>query len=49
LAKAAGPLAIAAVIEVSPSPYPIVAVIFLMSIISMGFYLAAIRSPRQDS
>ncbi|HTN66151.1 MAG TPA: MFS transporter [Burkholderiaceae bacterium] len=44
LAKAAGPLAIAAAMQGKQSPYPILALLLLFSLASLGFYLAAIRS-----
>lgn len=45
LSKAAGPLVIAAMIERSASPYPLLALLLLMSVASLGFYLAAVRRP----
>ena len=43
VSKAVGPLAIAALVEMSPSPYPIVGALLLVSVVSLGFYLAAVR------
>jgi MFS family permease len=43
VAKAAGPLAIAALMHDSRAPYPILALLLLLSLVSLGFYLAAIR------
>lgn len=46
VAKAAAPLAIAAVVQGSASPYPILIVLLATSVVSLGFYLAAIRVQR---
>jgi predicted MFS family arabinose efflux permease len=43
LAKAAGPLAIAALMQGGSSPYPILVLLLLVSLASFGFYLAAVR------
>lgn len=43
LSKAAAPLAIAALVEFSSTPYPILGGLLLVSLVSLGFYLAAIR------
>lgn len=48
LAKAAGPLAIAALIAVNPSPYALLGVLFVASLISLASYMAAIRFPHAD-
>lgn len=44
LAKAAGPLAVAAIAERSLSPYPLLLVLLLIAVASLGFYLAAIKT-----
>jgi MFS family permease len=44
ISRAAGPLAIAAIIEINPSPYPLLGLLLLISAISLAFYLAAVRS-----
>jgi hypothetical protein len=46
LSKAAGPLAAAAVIQLSPSVYPLLGLLLLMSAVSLGFYLAAVKTSR---
>jgi MFS family permease len=43
LAKAAGPLAIAALVQRYPSPYPLLGVLLCISIASLLCYLAALR------
>jgi len=43
MAKAAGPLAIAAMMQGNSSPYPILGLLLFFSLASLGFYLAAIR------
>lgn len=43
IAKAAGPLAIAALMQGHGSPLPILLVLLLFSLASLGFYLAAVR------
>lgn len=48
ISKAAGPLAAAAVMQLSPSPYPLLAVLLLMSAVSLGFYLAAVKTSREE-
>jgi MFS family permease len=47
ISKAAGPLAIAALVQHTPSPTPLLAVLLAFSLVSLGFYLAAIRTPRR--
>jgi hypothetical protein len=49
LAKAAGPLAVAAFVEVNSSPYWVLAILLLVSAVSLGFYLAALQVTRQDA
>lgn len=46
LAKAAGPLAIASFIEINSSPYWLLAILLLVSLVSLAFYLAALRAVR---
>jgi MFS family permease len=46
ISKAAGPLAAAALIQLSPAPYPLLGVLLLISVVSLGFYLAAVKSAR---
>jgi MFS family permease len=48
IAKAAGPLAGAAVIQVSASVYPLLAALLLISAVSLGFYLAAVKTSRAE-
>lgn len=48
LSKAAGPLAAAAVIQLSPSVYPLLGLLLLMSAVSLGFYLAAVKTSRAE-
>jgi predicted MFS family arabinose efflux permease len=48
ISKAAGPLAAAAVMQHSPSPYPLLGVLLLMSAVSLGFYLAAVKTTRAE-
>jgi MFS family permease len=43
LAKAAGPLVLAAVVQRTPSPDPIIGFLFAASLISLACYLAAVR------
>ena len=47
VSKAAGPLALAAIIELSPSPYPLLGLLLSISAISLAFYLAAIQSSHE--
>jgi hypothetical protein len=49
ISKAAGPLAAAAIIQLSPSPYPLLGMLLLISAVSLGFYLAAVKSSRTRS
>jgi MFS family permease len=44
-AKAAGPLAIAMLIAVNPSPYALLGLLFAVSLISLACYMAAIKLP----
>lgn len=44
VAKAAGPLAIAALIAFNPSPYPLLSGLFAVSLLSLLGYLAAVRA-----
>ena len=44
ISKAAGPLAIAAMVQRYPSPYPLLLVLVAFSVVSLGFYLAAVQS-----
>jgi predicted MFS family arabinose efflux permease len=46
LAKAAGPLAVATFVEVNSSPYWLLAILLLVSAVSLGFYLSALHSTR---
>jgi hypothetical protein len=46
ISKAAGPLAVAAIIGLSPAPQLMLGVLLLLSIVSLTFYVAAVRSPR---
>jgi MFS family permease len=48
IAKAAGPLAVAAIIGLSPAPHLLLGVLVLVSLVSLGFYLAAVRAPRAE-
>lgn len=48
-AKAAGPLAIAMLIAVNPSPYALLGLLFVVSLISLACYLAAIKLPDADA
>jgi MFS family permease len=48
LSKAAGPLVAAAVIQLSPSAYPLLGLLLLMSAVSLGFYLAAVKTSRAE-
>ena len=43
MSKAAGPLVMAVVAQHSVTPYPFLLILLLFTIISLGFYLAAIR------
>ncbi len=43
IAKAAGPLAMAVVMQHSVAPYPFLLILLLFTIVSLGFYLAAVR------
>jgi MFS family permease len=43
ISKAAGPVAIAAIVELNPEPYPMLALLLAISAVSFAFYLAAIR------
>ncbi|HEX2529934.1 MAG TPA: MFS transporter [Burkholderiaceae bacterium] len=45
-AKAAGPLGVAALISANPSPYPLLAALLAVALLSLLCYLAAIRAPR---
>jgi hypothetical protein len=47
IAKAAGPLAIAILIELGFLPHALLTALLLLSVVSLGFYLAAVR--RHDS
>ena len=47
VSKAAGPLVLAAIIELSPSPYPLLGLLLSISAISLAFYLAAIQSSHE--
>jgi MFS family permease len=49
LAKAAGPLAVAAFVEVNSSPYWLLAILLLVSAVSLGFYLAALQATRPEA
>jgi hypothetical protein len=49
VARAAGPLAIAALIGAMPSPYWLLGVLFAVSLLSLLCYLAAIRLPREGA
>ncbi|MEN3364210.1 MAG: hypothetical protein V7606_1484 [Burkholderiales bacterium] len=49
IAKAAGPLAAAVVLQLSPSPYPLLAVLLLISAISLAFFLAAVKTSRTEN
>ncbi len=46
VSKAAGPIAIAAIVQMTPSPYPLIGVLLAFSVVSLGCYLAAIRVSR---
>lgn len=46
ISKAAGPLAVAAIVEINPSPYPLLGALLLISVASLGFYLAAVKASR---
>jgi MFS family permease len=48
ISKAAGPLAAAAVLQLSSSVYPLLGVLLLMSAVSLGFYLAAVKTSRGE-
>jgi predicted MFS family arabinose efflux permease len=48
ISKAGGPLAAAAVMQLSPSVYPLLGVLLLLSAVSLGFYLAAVKTSRQE-
>jgi predicted MFS family arabinose efflux permease len=48
ISKAAGPLAAAAELQISPSVYPLLGVLLLMSAVSLGFYLAAVKTSRGE-
>ena len=48
-AKAAGPLAIAMLIAVNPSPYALLGLLFAVSLISLACYMAAIKLPDADA
>ena len=43
LAKAAGPLAVAAIAERSSSPYVVLGVLLVIALVSLGFYLGAVK------
>lgn len=43
ISKAAGPLAMAVVAQQTATPYPFLLILLLFTIVSLGFYLAAIR------
>ena len=43
VSKAAGPIAIAAVVQVTPSPYPLIGVLLAFSLFSLICYLAAVQ------
>jgi len=47
IAKAAGPVAIAAVVALDPSPYPSLGVLLVLSLLSLGCYLAVGKAPRR--
>jgi MFS family permease len=49
VARAAGPLVIAALIAATPSPYWLLGVLFAVSLLSLLCYLAAIRLPREGA
>jgi hypothetical protein len=49
LAKAAGPLAVATFVEVNSSPYWLLAILLLVSAVSLGFYLAALQVTRPEA
>ena len=49
LAKAAGPLAVAAFVEVNSSPYWLLAILLLVSAVSLGFYVAALQATRPEA
>jgi predicted MFS family arabinose efflux permease len=46
ISKAAGPLAAAMVMQHSASPYPLLAILLLVSAVSLVFYLAAVKASR---
>lgn len=48
IAKAAGPLAGAAVIEISSTVYPLLGIMLLISAVSLAFYLAAVKIARRE-
>ena len=49
ISKAAGPLAVAAIVEINPSPYPLLGTLLLISVASLGFYLAAVKASRTEA
>jgi MFS family permease len=46
LAKAAGPLAVAAFVQINPSPDWLLGILFVVSIVSLACFLAAVKSRR---
>jgi hypothetical protein len=46
LAKAAGPLAVAAFVQIHPSPEWLLGILFVVSIVSLACFLAAVKSRR---
>ncbi|RJG07666.1 MFS transporter [Noviherbaspirillum cavernae] len=46
IAKAAGPLAVAAIVELSPSPHLLLGALLAIALVSFGFYVAAVNAPR---
>jgi predicted MFS family arabinose efflux permease len=46
IAKSAGPLGVAVIVEFGRSPYPLLAALLLVSLASFAFYLAAVRAVR---
>ncbi len=49
LAKAAGPLAVAAFVEINSSPYWLLAILLLVSAVSLAFYVAALQTKRPEA
>lgn len=43
LSKAAGPLAVAAIAHTAPTPYPVLGILLLLAVASLGFYLSAVK------